>query len=206
MALIKCSECGKEVSTQATACPHCGCPIAVVLKDAARPSEPQPAPKSPEELDAKSQKREAQQEMAPTPDPGPGTGSKPFDQGAKQPGINKGCLGCLGIIILCVMVGWIADMADCNQTSQQSVTPAAPNRISKQEWRQKVRPYWNPGGGMKVTSIADFKALVGEPSQTQTVEGHAYWYYECSDGTIQVELVDPNLSQGRMLITAINDF
>lgn len=27
MALIKCSECGKEISDQATACVHCGCPV-----------------------------------------------------------------------------------------------------------------------------------------------------------------------------------
>ena len=27
MALIKCSECGKEISDQATVCVHCGCPI-----------------------------------------------------------------------------------------------------------------------------------------------------------------------------------
>lgn len=27
MALIKCPECGKEVSTLATTCPHCGCPV-----------------------------------------------------------------------------------------------------------------------------------------------------------------------------------
>ena len=26
MALIKCSECGKDVSDKADACPHCGCP------------------------------------------------------------------------------------------------------------------------------------------------------------------------------------
>lgn len=28
MALIKCSECGKEISDKASACPHCGCPVA----------------------------------------------------------------------------------------------------------------------------------------------------------------------------------
>lgn len=28
MALINCSECGKEVSDKAAACPHCGNPIA----------------------------------------------------------------------------------------------------------------------------------------------------------------------------------
>ncbi len=27
MALIKCPECGKEISDKAGACPHCGCPI-----------------------------------------------------------------------------------------------------------------------------------------------------------------------------------
>ena len=26
MALIKCSECGNEISDKATSCPHCGCP------------------------------------------------------------------------------------------------------------------------------------------------------------------------------------
>lgn len=27
MALIKCSECGKEISDRASSCPHCGCPV-----------------------------------------------------------------------------------------------------------------------------------------------------------------------------------
>ncbi|MCX6922833.1 MAG: hypothetical protein NT154_06415 [Verrucomicrobia bacterium] len=27
MALTKCPECGKDVSTRAAACPHCGCPV-----------------------------------------------------------------------------------------------------------------------------------------------------------------------------------
>lgn len=28
MALIKCPECGKEISSMAKACPNCGCPVA----------------------------------------------------------------------------------------------------------------------------------------------------------------------------------
>lgn len=27
MALIKCEECGKEISDKASSCPHCGCPL-----------------------------------------------------------------------------------------------------------------------------------------------------------------------------------
>jgi hypothetical protein len=33
MTLVRCPECGGEVSNQATACPHCGAPIAAVLSD-----------------------------------------------------------------------------------------------------------------------------------------------------------------------------
>lgn len=32
MALIKCTECGKEVSDKASCCPNCGCPIEEILK------------------------------------------------------------------------------------------------------------------------------------------------------------------------------
>jgi hypothetical protein len=32
MAMILCSECGKEISDQAKACVHCGCPISVTFK------------------------------------------------------------------------------------------------------------------------------------------------------------------------------
>lgn len=33
MALIKCAECGKEISNKASACIHCGCPIEVLTKE-----------------------------------------------------------------------------------------------------------------------------------------------------------------------------
>lgn len=31
MALIKCTECGKEFSDKAAACPNCGCPIQEIV-------------------------------------------------------------------------------------------------------------------------------------------------------------------------------
>ena len=37
MALIKCKECGREISDKASVCPHCGCPVE--LDDAGQESE-----------------------------------------------------------------------------------------------------------------------------------------------------------------------
>lgn len=34
MALIACQECSREVSTQATSCPHCGAPVAAAAAEA----------------------------------------------------------------------------------------------------------------------------------------------------------------------------
>ena len=31
MALIKCTECGKDISDKAAACPNCGCPTEEIL-------------------------------------------------------------------------------------------------------------------------------------------------------------------------------
>ena len=36
MALIKCTECGKEFSDRANACPNCGCPTDIILEDIAK--------------------------------------------------------------------------------------------------------------------------------------------------------------------------
>ncbi len=38
MALIKCSECGKEISDKANTCPNCGCPIEGKVMSQERPS------------------------------------------------------------------------------------------------------------------------------------------------------------------------
>ena len=32
MALIKCPECGKEISDKATACVNCGCPLSAIIE------------------------------------------------------------------------------------------------------------------------------------------------------------------------------
>jgi membrane protein YdbS with pleckstrin-like domain len=45
MALIKCPDCGRDVSTAATACPQCGRPMAAVAAPSAAPVAPGPEQK-----------------------------------------------------------------------------------------------------------------------------------------------------------------
>lgn len=40
MALLKCEDCGREVSSRAAACPHCGCPVPQVGPSAVEGSRP----------------------------------------------------------------------------------------------------------------------------------------------------------------------
>lgn len=44
MALINCPECGRQVSTEAKACPSCGFPVAEKVAQTSPPSAPQAAP------------------------------------------------------------------------------------------------------------------------------------------------------------------
>lgn len=39
MALIKCSECGKEISDKASTCPHCGCPVDISIVETTSETE-----------------------------------------------------------------------------------------------------------------------------------------------------------------------
>lgn len=45
MALVKCQDCGKEVSSAAVACPNCGFPIAATTGAAAATAAPNETPK-----------------------------------------------------------------------------------------------------------------------------------------------------------------
>jgi hypothetical protein len=111
----------------------------------------------------------------------------------------------LGVIISIFIIGTIAHFAGCDENSPALTAENHPG-ITKAEWRQKAVPFYNPGGGIKLTTVANFKNVMGEPASTQTIEGHAYWYYDCADGTVQVVMIDPALSGGTLAIDSINDY
>lgn len=55
MALIKCTECGNMVSDKADRCPHCGCPVSIILDESAKAPENPPV-------------KETEQRSAPAPE------------------------------------------------------------------------------------------------------------------------------------------
>lgn len=52
--MIKCPECGKDISDNAAACPHCGCPMEDIRKELTDVGTPAPA-EAPEDVSDKEQ-------------------------------------------------------------------------------------------------------------------------------------------------------
>lgn len=87
-------------------------------------------------------------------------------------------------------------------------TSAETGKLNKAQWRAKLADKY--GALVEMGTIAgwdkvEFQQLMGAPSKTQSVEGTALWYFECSDGTIQLELNSGALSAGLMQ-GKINDY
>ena len=115
---------------------------------------------------------------------------------------NKGCMGCLGFIAMWILVFWIADFAGCEWTKTQfGNSPVVARKPTKAEWMAKLASHYGQYAQMRIIydwRVNEFKSFMGEPDSTQTLEDHAFWYYECSDGMIQLSMFAPNLAVGVM--------
>jgi hypothetical protein len=176
MALIKCSECGKDVSSRAKACPHCGFPL--------EPTLPTPS---------------LSRDMQPVAFVG-------NDAGATK-GETKKILFVMFLIICGIFGVFIAEDDKAPSASIGSNMPV-PSLPTKAEWRAKVASHYGQVAQMNMIvnwRVVDFKSIMGEPGNTQTDGDQAFWYYECSDGTIQLSMYAPNLAAGIMQ-GKINDY
>jgi hypothetical protein len=102
---------------------------------------------------------------------------------------------------------WIKGFKAGYQKSNNS-SDETPNVMTKAEWKAKLSQHFGNLAQMGVIAgfnANDFKKLMGEPSKTQSVGQSAYWYYGCSDGTIQLELNSGALMAGLMQ-GKINDY
>lgn len=128
------------------------------------------------------------------PDPAP-----PTTTPSNKPG---GTLGCLTAFLIIYAIGWVGLRSGCGGGSPTTQSP------TKAEWRAKLAANYGQVAQLGIINNlqpAQFKSVMGEPRKTQTIGEQAYWYYQCSDGTIQLELYAPNLAFGVMQ-GKINDY
>jgi ankyrin repeat protein len=96
-----------------------------------------------------------------------------------------------------------AAKVDTTVINAKANLPIDSKKFTKTAWKMA---YYSRFPAGSIVTVVKFKAAFGEPGRTQTVEQEAYWYYECSDGTIQVVLNDPNLLGNGACIQSVNDF
>ena len=93
---------------------------------------------------------------------------------------------------------------EANSPKQSEVI--ASQSMDKESWKAilaKFNPTWAAGGKL-VVQKGVFLDKFGKPTRTETEEGTVYWYYECTDGTIQLELNETLLSAG-LVSGQVND-
>jgi len=92
-----------------------------------------------------------------------------------------------------------------NPQTNQSV---ASKTVTRSQWRTKLSDKFGalPKAGVVACQKTDFVGLMGSPSRTQTIGDTAYWYYDCSDGTIQLEMQAVPLSVANLMSGKINDY
>ena len=131
MALLKCEDCGHDVSSRAEACPHCGCPVP---KDESPPTPP-PVPPPAQALPAAWTEREA----APVPPP---ASSAPQPKSTST-AFKVSALLLAGFVLLILVRGCAGTSPSSNPSN--TATPAAeapttspssyaPTEQQKQRW------------------------------------------------------------------------
>jgi len=87
-----------------------------------------------------------------------------------------------------------------------AVPPAPSGSLTKQQWRDrlaKANPLFGATGSIRV-SKSNLLRLLGPPQKFQVIENQMLWYYQCTDGTMQVLLDNVKLSQG-MALGSVNE-
>lgn len=113
MALIKCTECGNMVSDKADRCPHCGCPVSVILSESAKaPGKPPQSPAPAPEAATPAVKPPVPETPAVNPEP----------QAAHDKKVQQGFIFAMCLVVLCI-IGVMATSANQPVPAKSPTTP-----------------------------------------------------------------------------------
>ncbi len=101
--------------------------------------------------------------------------------------------------------------SECGSSTNSSTSSGGTNQqasITKAQWKAKVAQHFPMfRTGTLIVSSTDFKRAMGEPDSTQTLGDKAMWYYECSDGMIQMVLWSSSLQFSNQVVAEqVNDY
>lgn len=108
MALVKCTECGNMVSDKADRCPHCGCPVSVILSETAK------APENPSVQEPAQRPAPAPKASAPAVNPEP--------QAAHDKKVQQGFIFAMCLVVLCI-IGVMVTSANQPVPAKSPTTP-----------------------------------------------------------------------------------
>lgn len=161
MALLKCEDCGHDVSSRAEACPHCGCPVP---KDESPPTPP-PVPPLSQSLPAAWTEREASPVTPPaSPSIQPKSTSTAFKVSALL------LAGFVLLILLRACAGTSRSSSPSSNvapdTEAPSTAPAkdAPTEQQKQRWWEIVQDE-SQGAGTRLSSAQSLISNFPETSE-----------------------------------------
>jgi hypothetical protein len=127
------------------------------------------------------------------------------------------------MVLICLILSTILlRMVNKTQTAIKTtiaVTAAADHLITKEEWRAKYKKWndkwcgkWHDSKDSKVLFGANEKKKAslfeefGKPFKSQTIQGTEFWYWQCSDGVIQVVKHDNRTWYDGSPIYDVNDY
>lgn len=118
MALIKCTECGNMVSDKADRCPHCGCPVSVILSESAKAPE-KPLAEEPAQRPAPAPEAAAPAVKPPVPET-PAVNPEP--QAANDKKVQQWFIFAMCLVVLCI-IGVVATSANQPVPAKSPTTP-----------------------------------------------------------------------------------
>ncbi len=85
-------------------------------------------------------------------------------------------------------LGWLAGRSTATGAGGRLTARVGLGRMTKEPWRAKVNRHFELVGNQFLDAVKadEFKRVMGAPSRTQAIGDHVYWYYDCSDGVIQI--------------------
>jgi hypothetical protein len=104
----------------------------------------------------------------------------------------------VSICAVSVLVGCSGSGTDFDLKDQTTATRA--------ELTTKLRPFDPRFSGVQIATTARLKEILGEPSEIKKVGSWEYWQYVCTDGIVQIQMIDSQAIGGQAHLKSVDSY